>query len=86
MPWLNMSMKPDLMPVLKGTKRCPAALRIFIVQEHHTSHPRYDLCLESEGVLISWAVRDPGETRARPIAVETDDHMLEFADLAGNIP
>jgi bifunctional non-homologous end joining protein LigD len=75
----------------KGSKPKPTAktpANRFVIQEHHARRIHWDLRLERDGVLASWALPRgvPPEPKDNRLAVRTEDHPLEYLDFHGEIP
>jgi bifunctional non-homologous end joining protein LigD len=76
-------------PEPSGQERAPGdGAPRFVVQQHHATRLHWDLRLEHDGALASWAIPngippDPSENR---LAVRTEDHPLEYLEFEGDIP
>jgi len=60
---------------------------IYVIQKHDATRLHYDLRLEMDGVLKSWAVPKipPVEKNLKRLAIQTEDHSIEYADFEGDV-
>jgi bifunctional non-homologous end joining protein LigD len=79
---------PARTPEPFATRQAGAAADAFVVQQHGARSLHWDLRLAIDGVLVSWAVpKGPSvDPREKRLAVQTEDHPLEYADFEGVIP
>jgi len=82
----SLATTPEPAPEPEGTV-APAGAR-FVVHEHHARRLHWDLRLERDGVLVSWAIPNgiPEDPKHNRKAVHVEDHPLAYLDFHGTIP
>jgi bifunctional non-homologous end joining protein LigD len=75
-------------PEPQGRARAPGAAGRFVIQEHDATRLHWDLRLERDGTLVSWAVPNgiPQSPQENRMAVHVEDHPLDYIDFEGEIP
>ena len=75
-------------PEPKGKTPPNAEGNSYLIHKHAARRLHYDLRLELDGVLLSWAIpKGPSlDPKERRLAVHVEDHPLEYGDFEGNIP
>lgn len=79
----DFSKTPEPEPEVK-----PGDGRLYVIQRHQARNLHWDLRLERQGVLVSWAVpkEPPTKKGIRRLAIQTEDHPIEYGSFEGMIP
>lgn len=74
--------------IVKKYDRRDLARPIYVIQEHHAKRLHWDLRFELNEILKSWALpkSPPQKEGEKRLAVQVDDHPIEYAQFEGDIP
>jgi bifunctional non-homologous end joining protein LigD len=72
---------PEISPNTSGVLR-------YVIHKHDATNLHYDLRLESDGVLLSWAIPKalPSKTKEKRLAIQTEPHPMKYINFEGIIP
>lgn len=84
----NFDKTPEPKPSRPEPKNGSRKGLIYVIQRHQARRLHWDLRLEDDGSLKSWAIpkEPPAEAGIRRLAVQVEDHTIEYADFEGTIP